>query len=98
MLLFSLFASSSFTAGAAITGTLHPLALTFGRFAVAGGIFFPVPFAPARLPQATVMASTSLFPVFVVLMDGLARGVWPSPSVLAGVAVIAAAMLVLESG
>lgn len=60
--------------------------------------FFLVQFASTRLPQAKVMAYTYLFPVFVVLTDGLVRGVWPSPSVLAGVGVIAVAMVVLESG
>lgn len=60
--------------------------------------FFLVQFASTRLPQAKVMAYTYLFPVFVVLTDGLVRGVWPSASVLVGVGVIAIAMVVLESG
>lgn len=60
--------------------------------------FFLVQYASTRLPQAKVMAYTYLFPVFVVVTDGLTLGHWPSVSVLAGVAVIAVAMLVLESG
>lgn len=60
--------------------------------------FFLIQFASTRLPQAKVMAYTYLIPVFVVLTDGLTLGHWPSATVLAGVAVIALAMLVLESG
>jgi drug/metabolite transporter (DMT)-like permease len=60
--------------------------------------FFLIQFASTRLPQAKVMAYTYLIPVFVVLTDGATLGHWPSPSVVAGVAVIALAMLVLESG
>ena len=60
--------------------------------------FFLIQFASTRLPQAKVMAYTYLIPVFVVLTDGATLGAWPSPSVLAGVGVIALAMLVLESG
>lgn len=60
--------------------------------------FFLIQFASTRLPQAKVMAYTYLIPVFVVLTDGATLGRWPSPTVLAGVAVIAAAMITLESG
>ncbi|MEZ5925452.1 MAG: DMT family transporter [Hyphomicrobiaceae bacterium] len=60
--------------------------------------FFLIQFASTRLPQAKVMAYTYLIPVFVVLTDGLTLDHWPSPSVMAGVGVIALAMLVLESG
>jgi drug/metabolite transporter (DMT)-like permease len=60
--------------------------------------FFLIQFASTRLPQAKVMAYTYLIPVFVVLTDGATLGHWPALTILAGVAVIAAAMLVLESG
>ena len=60
--------------------------------------FFLIQFASTRLPQAKVMAYTYLIPVFVVLTDGVTLGHWPSATVLAGVAVIALAMVVLESG
>lgn len=58
--------------------------------------FFLIQFASTRLPQAKVMAYTYLVPAFVLATDGLVGGAWPSPSACAGVAVIAAAMAVLQ--
>lgn len=58
--------------------------------------FFLIQFASTRLPQARVMAYIYLVPVFIVLTEGIAYGTWPGPSVLAGVGVITAAMLVLQ--
>lgn len=58
--------------------------------------FFLIQFASTRLPQARVMAYIFLVPAFIVLTEGVVHGHWPTPSVLAGVGVIAAAMLVLQ--
>lgn len=57
-----------------------------------------IQYASLRLPQAKVMAYTYLTPGFILLTEGLVHGSWPSLSVIAGVAVIAAAMLVLQAG
>jgi drug/metabolite transporter (DMT)-like permease len=58
--------------------------------------FFLIQYASTRLPQAKVMAYTYLVPAFILLTDGLLSGRWPPPEVQAGVALIAAAMLVLQ--
>lgn len=60
--------------------------------------FFLVQFASTRLPQARVMAYLYLVPVFIVLTEGLVHGLWPDASVLAGVGIITAAMIVLQAG
>ncbi len=58
--------------------------------------FFLVKYATTRLPAAKVTAYTYLLPVFVAFQQGALGLGWPSLSVLAGVAVIALAMVLLQ--
>jgi drug/metabolite transporter (DMT)-like permease len=58
--------------------------------------FFLIQYASTRLHQAKVMAYTFLIPAIIVLTDWLTHTRLPSASVLAGVGVIASAMLVLQ--
>lgn len=59
--------------------------------------FLLVKFASLNLPSAKVMAYTYLLPVFVTFYEGLIGHGWPDLPVLAGIAVTAAAVAVIES-
>lgn len=52
-------------------------------------------FAAMRLPAAKVMAYGYLVPSFVVVWEGMFGAGWPTPGVLAGIGVTAAAMVML---
>lgn len=60
--------------------------------------FFLIKYASLRLPGAKVMAYTFLIPALVALLEGAIGHGWPSPAVLAGVAVTALALAVVETG
>lgn len=60
--------------------------------------FFLIKYASLRLPGAKVMAYTFLIPALVALLEGAIGHGWPSPAVLAGVAVTAMALAVVETG
>lgn len=57
--------------------------------------FFLIQFASHHLPAAKVIAYGYLTPAFVILFEGLVGHGWPTPSVLAGAAVIVLGLIVL---
>lgn len=79
-------------------GALPPvvwIAIVYLALGATALTFFLVQFAAMRLPSGKVMAYGYLVPCFVVLWEGLFAGQWAQPSVLAGIGVTAAAMLLL---
>ena len=72
--------------GAIVYLAVAPTALTF----------YLMQYASLRLPSAKVMAYTYLIPVFVLLQVGFTSGSWPSFAVMAGVAVIALSMVIIQ--
>lgn len=58
--------------------------------------FYLIQYASVRLPSAKVMAYTYLIPAFVLAQNIALGAPWPGGSVLAGVGVIAAAMVLLQ--
>jgi drug/metabolite transporter (DMT)-like permease len=60
--------------------------------------FFLIKFASLRLPSSKVMAYAYLGPAFIALYEGFLGHGWPAPPVLAGIAVTAAAVAVIETG
>ncbi len=60
------------------------------------GTFLIAKYASVRLPGHKVMAYTYLTPAFVALLEGLLGHGWPAPIVLVGIAVAAAAMVLLQ--
>ncbi len=71
-------------------GILH---LAFFTTAIS---FYLIQYASVRLPSAKVMAYTYLIPAFVLAQDVVLGQPWPSLSVLGGVVVITAAMILLQ--
>jgi len=58
--------------------------------------FYLIQYAAMRLPSVKVMAYTLLIPAFILLQRLAYGGTWPTPSVLAALAVLFASMLVLQ--
>jgi len=58
--------------------------------------FFLIQYASLHLPSAKVMAYTYLIPAFVIVENALFGLGWPNLSVIAGIAVIALAMVALQ--
>ncbi len=58
--------------------------------------FYLIQYASLDLPSAKVMAYTYLIPAFVLAQTLILGAPWPGASVIAGVAVIAAAMVLLQ--
>ncbi len=58
--------------------------------------FYLIQYASLDLPSAKVMAYTYLIPAFVLAQTLILGAPWPGASVIAGVAVIAAAMILLQ--
>ena len=58
--------------------------------------FYLIQYASVTLPSAKVMAYTYLIPAFVLAQNIVLGAPWPGVSVIAGVGVIAAAMLLLQ--
>ncbi len=58
--------------------------------------FYLIQYASLHLPSGKVMAYTYLIPAFIVLQNIVLGAPWPSVSVLAGVLVIASAMIILQ--
>ncbi len=71
-------------------GILH---LAFFTTAIS---FYLIQYASVRIPSAKVMAYTYLIPAFVLAQDVVLGQPWPSLSVLGGVVVITAAMVLLQ--
>lgn len=58
--------------------------------------FYLIQYASVTLPSAKVMAYTYLIPAFVLAQNIILGAPWPGMSVIAGVGVIAAAMVLLQ--
>ncbi len=71
------------------------LAVAYLSVFTTAGTFFLIQFASLRLPASKVLSYTYFTPAFVILIEGSIGHGWVGPSILAGAAVTAAAMLVM---
>jgi drug/metabolite transporter (DMT)-like permease len=60
--------------------------------------FYLIKGASLVLPAAKVMAYTYLLPAFVALYEGVLGHGWPNAAVIAGIAITAAAVAIIETG
>ncbi|MEL7488121.1 MAG: DMT family transporter, partial [Pseudomonadota bacterium] len=70
------------------------IAIAYLAVFTTAGTFFLLQYAVLRIPAGTAFAYSYLTPAFVIMLEGVFAGRWPTPSVIAGAVAVVIGLVI----